>query len=332
MIIEICIMRTVDIFCGCGGLSLGFQNAGFSLVAAFDCWSPAIKVYQDNFQHPIFNQDLSDNKACEIIAQFNPDVIIGGPPCQDFSSAGKRDESLGRANLTLSFANIISHVKPSWFVMENVDRIAKSHVIKTALDVFRNSGYGLTSVILNASYCGVPQARKRYFLIGQLDGEDDCLSLYLTKKQSKKPMTIFDYLGDSLGIEYFYRHPRSYKRRAIFSIYEPSPTVRGVNRPIPKNYQKHEGDVCEINEKLRPLTTIECSYIQTFPNTFKFRGNKSDLEQMIGNGVPVKLAEYVAGCILEYIEDCSKNKIYSLPGIQLKLFEDAILNQNTICN
>ncbi len=175
-------MRTVDIFCGCGGLSLGFQNAGFDLVAAFDFWSPAIEVYQDNFQHPIFNQDLSDNKACEIIAQFNPDVIIGGPPCQDFSSAGKRDESLGRANLTLSFANIISNVKPSWFVIENVERIAKSHVITTALDVFRNSGYGLTSVILNASYCGVPQARKRYFLIGQLDGEDDYLSLYLTKK------------------------------------------------------------------------------------------------------------------------------------------------------
>ncbi len=144
-------------------------------------------------------------------------------------------------------------------------------------------------------------------------------------------MTIFEYLGDSLGVEYFYRHPRSYKRRAIFSIHEPSPTVRGVNRPIPRTYKKHQGDVCEVNENLRPLTTIERSYIQTFPSTFRFKGNKSDLEQMIGNAVPVKLGEYVARCILEYVEDFSK-KTYSSPPVQLKLFEKSSSYQGTFKN
>jgi len=321
-------MRTVDLFCGCGGLSLGFQNAGFDVVAAFDSWLPAIEVYKANFQHPVFNKDLSEDGAYLDVAELKPEVVIGGPPCQDFSSAGKRDESLGRADLTLSFANIISQVKPCWFVMENVERIAKSHVLKTALKIFRENGYGLTSSVLNASYCGVPQARKRYFLVGQLGGKDDFLNFYLTKNQSQKPMTVFEYLGDSLGIEYFYRHPRSYKRRAIFSIHEPSPTVRGVNRPIPKTYQKHQGDVCEVNENLRPLTTIERSYIQTFPSIFKFKGNKSDLEQMIGNAVPVKLGEYVARCILEYIEDSSENT-YHLPPVQLKLFEKSSNYQGT---
>jgi len=307
-------MKTVDLFAGCGGLSLGFQNAGFDIIAAFDCWHPAIEVYKENFKHPIFEKDLSENEAYKTIAIFNPEVIVGGPPCQDFSSAGKRDESLGRADLTLSFANIVSHIKPQWFVMENVERIAKSRILETALEIFKKSGYGLTSSILNASYCGVPQARKRYFLIGQFGGKDDSLTHYLIKNQSQKAMTIFDYLGESLGIEYYYRHPRSYKRRAVFSIHEPSPTVRGVNRPIPKTYKKHEGDVCDINENLRPLTTIERSYIQTFPKTFKFKGNKSDLEQMIGNAVPVKLAEYVARCILEYSDRqdaCPTNKNYS---------------------
>jgi len=324
-------MRTVDLFCGCGGLSLGFQNAGFDVVAAFDSWLPAIEVYKDNFQHPVFDKDLSEDDAHLDIAELKPEVIIGGPPCQDFSSAGKRDESLGRADLTLSFANIISQVKPRWFVMENVERIAKSHILKTALNIFRENGYGLTSSVLNASYCGVPQVRKRYFLVGQLGGKDDFLNFYLTKNQSQKPMTVFEYLGDSLGIECFYRHPRSYKRRAIFSIHEPSPTVRGVNRPIPKTYKKHQGDVCEVNENLRPLTTIERSYIQTFPSIFKFKGNKSDLEQMIGNAVPVKLAEYVARCILEYIEDSSENTYY-LPPVQLKLFEKSSNYQGTFRN
>lgn len=304
-------MRTVDLFSGCGGLSLGFQNAGFNVVAAFDYWHPAIQVYKDNFQHPIFEKDLSQADVCSFISEFSPDIIIGGPPCQDFSSAGKRDENLGRADLSLAFANIITSIKPRWFVMENVAIIQKSQILEEVLETFRTSGYGLSSSVLNASYCGVPQARKRYFLIGQLDGEDGILSSYLTKNQSKTPMNVFEYLGDDLGIEYFYRHPRSYKRRGVFSIHEPSPTVRGVNRPIPKTYKKHEGDLCDIDEKLRPLTTIERSYIQTFPKTFEFKGNKSNLEQMIGNAVPVKLAEYVAGCILEY----SRLQVYDVHSI-----------------
>lgn len=314
-------MRTVDLFAGCGGMSLGFQNAGFNLIAAFEYWTPAIEVYRENFQHPIFNKDLSKEDICELITELKPEIIIGGPPCQDFSSAGKRDETLGRGDLSLTFANIVSLVKPKWFVMENVDRILKSQVLKIILEIFKKSGYGLTSSILNASYCGVPQARKRYFLIGKLDEDDNILSHYLLKNQSKKPMTVFEYLGNDLGIEYFYRHPRSYQRRAVFSIYEPSPTVRGVNRPIPKTYKKHKGDVSEIDDNLRPLTTIERSYIQTFPKTFKFKGSKSDLEQMIGNAVPVKLAEYVARCIVKYTEDFSIKTTCCFLEHQLELFE-----------
>lgn len=316
-------MRAIDLFSGCGGMTLGFQNAGFDVVAAFDNWNPAIEVYRENFQHNIFEKDLSKEDICLFISDFNPDIIIGGPPCQDFSSAGKRDENLGRADLSLSFANIISRVKPKWFVMENVNRIQKSRVFGSILEIFKSNSYGLSSSVLNASYCGVPQARKRYFLIGQLNGEDEALNFYLTKNQSENSMSIFDYLGSELDVEYFYRHPRSYKRRAVFSVHKPSPTIRGVNRPIPKTYKKHDGDLCDINERLRPLTTIERSYIQTFPKTFKFKGNKSDLEQMIGNAVPVKLAEYVANCILEYMEDRSINIINDLPNIQLKLFESA---------
>ena len=114
-------------------------------------------------------------------------------------------------------------------------------------------------------------------------------------------MTIRDYLGDSLGLDYYYRHPRNYSRRGVFSIDEPSPTVRGVNRPLPPGYKKHSGDPININlSDIRPLTTIERSYLQTFPDTFKFEGTKTNLEQMIGNAVPVNLAEFVAKGILQY--------------------------------
>ena len=193
--------RTIDLFAGCGGMSLGFLNAGYDIIMAYDHWKPAIEVYSQNFTHPIYDLDLSELDVIAILSQQQPEMVIGGPPCQDFSSAGKRDESLGRADLTVTFAEIVAGIKPQWFVMENVDRIRKSHVLKQAKTIFRKSHYSLNEIVLTASYYGVPQNRKRYFLIGELGGDDDALLPYLEQKLTDEPMTIYDYLGDSLGIE-----------------------------------------------------------------------------------------------------------------------------------
>jgi DNA (cytosine-5)-methyltransferase 1 len=171
----------------------------------------------------------------------------------------------------------------------------------------------------------VPQSRKRYFLIGKLGEMNENMDDILRKNQSINPMTIFDYLGDSLELEYYYRHPRSYQRRGIFSIHEPSPTVRGVNRPIPTTYQKHPGDACNLNKQLRPLTTIERSSLQTFPKTFKFKGIKSDLEQAIGNAVPVNLAKYVANCIKESID-----RAVNFDAVQESLQQQANVNDRQL--
>ncbi len=306
-------MKTIDLFSGCGGLSLGFQNAGFEITAGFDNWQPAISIYEKNFSHPIIKLDLSEVTNFDIFKNYNADMIIGGPPCQDFSSAGKRDEQ-SRADLTIKFAEIVIELKPTYFVMENVDRITSTKTLKNALEIFRINGYGLSQKTLNASLCGVPQARKRFFLIGILGEEKGVLEPYLEKYLAKKPLTIFDYLGDSLGTEHYYRHPRSYARRAIFSIHEPSPTIRGVNRPIPKTYQFHEGDTTKDLTQIRPLTTIERSYLQTFPPNFNWGSfSKGDLEQAIGNAVPVKLAQYVANCLRAYMNDKQKNVAIKQP-------------------
>ena len=98
---------------------------------------------------------------------------------------------------------------------------------------------------------------------------------------SKKSTTMRDYFGDTLDFEFYYRHPRNYNRRAVFSIDEPAPTMRGVNRPVPKGYPGHPNDACPISNGVRALTTLERSLIQTFPVTFKWCGNKTDMEQMI---------------------------------------------------
>lgn len=313
-------IQVVDLFAGCGGLSLGFQNAGFKMLAAFDQWDKAVAIYNRNFDHPAFVRDLSACDNYQFIADYKPDMLIGGPPCQDFSSAGKRDETLGRANLTITFADIVADVGPQWFVMENVERIKTSRVLKTCKAILKQAGYGLTQVILNASLCGVPQHRKRFFLIGELNGPTNGLSAYLTKNLASEPMTLHDYFGDALGLTVYYRHPRSYQRRAIFSIYEPSPTIRGVNRPVPKTYQQHANDAGPVTPDLRPLTTRERSQIQTFPSDFYLDGTKTDIETMIGNAVPVKLAQYVANCILAYQGDKQANCVRDAVPQQLPLF------------
>lgn len=295
-------MKTVDLFAGCGGMSLGFQNAGFNIIAAFEFWDIAAECYAKNFDHPVFRTDLSDtDSAIKQIEAFSPELIIGGPPCQDFSHAGKRVEA-SRASLTESYAQIINAIRPQYFVMENVDRAEKSNAFEKAKAIFKGANYGLTQIVLDASKCGVPQKRKRFFCIGALGQSDGFMQDILVGGIQNMETTLRDYFGDTLDFEFYYRHPRNYNRRAVFSIDEPAPTMRGVNRPVPKGYPGHPNDACPISDDIRALTTLERSLIQTFPVTFKWCGNKTEMEQMIGNAVPVKLAEYVAVALKSYIK------------------------------
>ncbi len=295
-------MNAVDLFAGCGGLSLGFQKQGFNIVAAFEWWDAAVNCYRANFSHSVFQTDLS-NVAASVkqIQPFQPDIIIGGPPCQDFSHAGKRIEA-GRAVLTDAYAEIIATIKPTCFVMENVDRARNSKAYSDARKTFKEAGYGLTEVVLDASLCGTPQRRKRFICFGMQGAQDGFALNAFLEGQAEKPMTLRDYFGDTLGFEYYYRHPRNYSRRAVFSIDEPAPTMRGVNRPVPKGYPGHPNDACAVTEKLHALTAPERAMIQTFPADFKWIGSKTDIEQMIGNAVPVNLAQYVAKIVKTVVE------------------------------
>lgn len=313
-------MKIVDLFSGCGGMSLGFQNAGFEVAAAFDNWIPAIEVYQQNFNHPIFQQDLSKvDESIDLISEYNPEMLIGGPPCQDFSSAGKRDVTLGRADLTTNFGEIVKAIKPNWFVMENVEQIKKSHILREVIESLNND-YGLTTVILNAAYCGAPQSRTRFFLVGCKGGNHNALTSVFQRNLSERAMTMRDYFGDRLCTEYYYRHPRNYNRRAVYGLDEPSATIRGVNRPIPAGYSFNKNDPKGISmNDVRPLTTDERAQVQTFPETFKWLGTKTNREQMIGNAVPVALGAFVGKCILDFL------KYGSEPMSDLFSYEDVVI-------
>lgn len=293
-------MQTIDLFCGCGGLTAGFRAAGFDNLAGFDNWQAALDTYNANNPDPGEMLDLSDlDASLKRLAEYkNIDGIIGGPPCQDFSSAGKRMEG-DRADLTEKYAAIVKELRPAFFLMENVPRASKSQAFKNALSVLSASGYGISMRVIDASRVGVPQTRKRLITVGWLNAnKHDEIGVLLDQGLSDHRTTMRDYFGDALGTEYIYRHPRSYARRAIFSIDEPCPTVRGVNRPIAPGYPGHHGDKADVSQA-RPLTTEERARVQTFEN-WTWPKSKTDSEQIIGNAVPVLLAKYVASRVALY--------------------------------
>lgn len=300
----------IDLFSGCGGMSLGFQFAGFNVLHGYDNWPCAVKTYSANLGHDADLLDLSDVDAT--IATLEPifqaetvtPAIIGGPPCQDFSSAGKRQEG-ARADLTEKYAQVVSHFQPPFFIMENVARAAGAAAYNSALDTLRKASYYVETIVLNADRCGVPQTRKRLIAVGTKSPETtDLILKLLVQQQSSKPMTVREYFGKRLGTEYYYRHPRSYARRGVFSIDEPSPTIRGVNRPIPDGYPGHPGDAAPVT-KARPLTTSERAEIQTFPPGFKWPSARTNNEQMIGNAVPVRLAKFIGTQIATALKESS---------------------------
>jgi DNA (cytosine-5)-methyltransferase 1 len=201
----------------------------------------------------------------------------------------------------MEFSRIVTTIEPRAFVMENVERARLSKAYSRARNVFVEAGYHLNEIVLDASRYGVPQARKRFFCIGTIEDHSDAVLQHLASLSSQSRMTVREYLGDEFGIDRYYRHPRNYSRRAIFSIDEPSPTVRGVNRPVPPGYLGHPLDAGKVTKSLRPLTTLERARIQTFPSDFRFRGSKSHLELLIGNAVPVELAKSVGQALVRII-------------------------------
>ncbi len=239
-------MRAVELFAGAGGMSLGLKRAGFNVVAAYDSWQAAVDIYRSNLGGYVRQADLKDifRIAPEIVAE-RPDLIAGGPPCQDFSPAGDRVEG-ERAGLTRAFAMLVCVVRPKWFLMENVPQAANSEAWRDARAMLVKAGYGLTETKMNASFYGVPQARKRLFVIGKLDEADGYLESALVAARSAEATTVRDMLGDALG-EAFYAHPRHPGKRGIWGVDEPAPTMRGSSRrPMPASYQTRPGDAALV--------------------------------------------------------------------------------------
>lgn len=168
-------LRVIDLFSGVGGLSLGFRMEGFEISLANEIDKEIAESYTKN--HPetkMINEDITKLNIEDVFKEYKNkvDVVIGGPPCQGFSQKGKRKSINDDRNfLFIYFYNVVKVLKPKYFVMENVPNLLTTengYFKKEIIDLFEKIGYKITADVLIASDYGVPQNRKRAFIIGKL--------------------------------------------------------------------------------------------------------------------------------------------------------------------
>lgn len=326
----------VDLFCGTGGLSCGLSQAGHRLIAGFDAWEAALRILNWNLpvhaglpsgSQPGRILDLSSLKATrkaleEIKAEGHSiGMIVGGPPCQEFSIMTKDRKEGVLADLTPAYATVVSDARPPIFVMENVPNARGKRSLEEAIGIYRAAGYGLTCVTINAVHCGVPQLRSRLVCVGALGFQDGFLLEHLTRRLWA-PITVRDHFQAVKFYterQYYYRHPRHYGKKAVYSLDRPSPTIRGTNRPMPKSYAERialnvaERIFLEVpdNDGAAPwdgvthLDLEERGLVQGFPLGWEWSVPgvpRGAAEQIIGNAVPVGMGRVIGLALADWME------------------------------
>lgn len=165
--------NVLDLFCGCGGLSFGFMQQQFNVIAGVDSWKDSLVTFEKN--HPgskgilMDLEDFNPEKLKDIVGRV--DVLIGGPPCQGFSISGKRNPKDPRNHLSFSFIKVLKYFKPRAFVLENVPNLIAidgGKMKESLTRKFNSLGYDVNHKIILASDYGVPQNRRRIVFVGML--------------------------------------------------------------------------------------------------------------------------------------------------------------------
>jgi DNA (cytosine-5)-methyltransferase 1 len=317
-------LNVLDLFCGCGGMSKGMEDAGYTIIAGIDIWDKAIESYKKNFTHLALCKDLRTFPPEEFQKIYNTennkiDIIVGGPPCQSYSIAGKRDTKDPRSSLFMEYVKYVNYYKPKVFLMENVIGILSmktdknEKVIDIILSEFTEL-YNTRVMKLYASDFEVPQNRRRTIIFGirkdlnilptepnpvlqvknripvkniLLPKEEIDHSYYLSEKalegiKNKKQKSKEN--GNGFGAQYL-------------DFDKPSYT-------IPARYWKDGYDalVKYSDTEIRRLTITELKRIQTFPDNYILEGSKKDVIIQIGNAVACRFAYHLGKHVFSILQ------------------------------
>lgn len=189
--------KIIDLFCGCGGLSRGFEMAGFEVKIAIDMWEDLVKTYNHNHEKKVAVCEDVHNWSNEFLERLALDGdivgIVGGPPCQGYSTVGTRDINDPRNHLYKEYCRIVETVRPDFFVIENVKgltTLSKGAFKSDIINRFSALGYHVKFEVLNAADYGVPQNRYRVFFVGMKNAG------FEFPKPHEKRVTCEEAIGD----------------------------------------------------------------------------------------------------------------------------------------
>ncbi len=302
----------VSLFCGAGGLDLGFEHAGFKTIWANDFDADACKTHQNWSQAEVVCADISKIDMSKIPVS---DVILGGFPCQGFSLSGPRKIDDSRNVLYKHYVKLVKQNLPLAFVGENVKGLLTmggGQIIDAIVQDFSDCGYDVYYKLVNARNFGVPQDRERVIIVGfRKDLHVTAFSLPETNHQSS---TLSDALRDLPPVKddevcnapYSSRYMSRNRKRDWNEV---AYTVPAMAKQV--TLYPGSPDMVKLNKDLwrfgtdgetRRLSWREVAAIQTFPVDLEFFGDLTSKYKQIGNAVPVKLAEFVAEYIRPYLE------------------------------
>ena len=325
-------MKIVSLFAGAGGLDLGFEKAGFEIVFANEYDETIWETYEANHPCKLDRRDIRTIKSSEVP---NCDGIIGGPPCQSWSEAGSlRGINDSRGQLFFDYIRILRDKKPKFFLAENVVGMLSSRhteAVENIKKLFEKADYNLSITLINVADYGIPQDRKRVFYIGIHKDLDFTFQFpKATCKYKTLEQTIWNLRENAMPAlaknktnpnvkfpnhEYFVGSYSTIfmSRNRVRQWDELGFTVQATGRQAQLHPQAPKMVFIEQNKRefvkgkehlYRRMTIRECARLQTFPDDFIFYYN--DLEdgyKMVGNAVPVLMANIIATAIKKQIQN-----------------------------
>ena len=318
-------LNVIDLFCGCGGMSKGLTDAGLNVIAGIDIWDKAVKSYNKNYHHKAYCADLTQlppEKFNELYNKENKnvDILVGGPPCQSFSIAGKRDKNDPRNALFMEYVKYLDYFKPKAFIMENVIGMLSKKTAngENIIDIIMeqlNRNYNCIINKLYASDFEVPQNRRRTIIIG-IRKDLNILP--------KEPEPIIKSVQDRIPVKNILIPKEEVDKKYYLSekALAGIANKKGVNKEkgfgfgaqmldfdkpsytIPARYWKDGYDaLVKYDEKeIRRLTITELKRIQSFPDNYIIYGSSKDIIMQIGNAVACKFAYYLGKYIINTLQ------------------------------
>jgi DNA (cytosine-5)-methyltransferase 1 len=326
----------LDLFCGGGGLSEGFLQAGYDIVAGVDANEDFLETFAHNHEDALaIHADLAEVTPVSFFDQHplganDIDLVIGGPPCKGFSIAGHRDPDDERNYLVGNFIDFVDHVQPDAFVMENVPGIKSMEggdTLKSILEGFDRAGYEKTRYeTLNAADYGVPQRRRRVIFLGRRDGGEPTYPQKTHGPAGQATLTgerlqPYETAGETILGREMNELPNHVETdhsddmvdrisevdigESLYESYGDSWRRLDPDEPAFTIKENHNAPFIHPEED-RVGTVRECAALQSFPDDYVFQGPKSTQLKVVGNAVPPGLSNAIASALVQYLREMQR--------------------------